>query len=104
MLQEWPSIMQPKFPLMAQVGQQSIDFASFIRQLAASLTISTFNVVYPFIFELLVPYERYKSLATEFGVTIVRSVALRVAGLVVLRCSSLSPFQAVGRSSVSSVA
>eukprot|EP00118_Oscarella_pearsei_P018054 m.182734 g.182734 ORF g.182734 m.182734 type:complete len:866 (+) comp39295_c0_seq49:160-2757(+) len=78
---------------VAQVGQQSIDFASFIRQLAASLTISTFNVVYPFIFELLVPYERYKSLATEFGVTIVRSVALRVAGLVVLMATLLRQVQ-----------
>ncbi|XP_065826226.1 transmembrane channel-like protein 7 isoform X2 [Oscarella lobularis] len=78
---------------VAQVGQQSFDFLSFLRQLAASLTISVFNVVYPFIFELLVRQERYKSPAFEFRMTIVRSVALRVSGLVVLMATLLKQVQ-----------
>lgn len=57
--------------------------------MAASLTISAFNVIYPFIFERLVVYEQYTSPVTEFTLTIFRSVAVRVSGLVVLMATVL---------------
>ncbi|XP_062508865.1 transmembrane channel-like protein 7 isoform X2 [Corticium candelabrum] len=72
-----------------QVDLTSFNFRLIIKQLAASLTISAFNVIYPFIFERLVVYEQYTSPVTEFTLTIFRSVAVRVSGLVVLMATVL---------------
>jgi hypothetical protein len=72
-----------------QVDLSTFDFGLIIQQLAVSLVISVFNVIYPFLFELLVPWEHYRSPATEFQLTIMRSVLLRASGLVVLMATLL---------------
>eukprot|EP00118_Oscarella_pearsei_P018049 m.182552 g.182552 ORF g.182552 m.182552 type:complete len:862 (+) comp39295_c0_seq18:55-2640(+) len=79
---------------ISQVGLESFDFDLFIRQLAASLTISAFNVVYPFLFEIIVNnWEKYTITVYRTYLTILRSITLRAAGLIVLMVTLLRQLQ-----------
>ncbi|EDV27745.1 uncharacterized protein TRIADDRAFT_53750 [Trichoplax adhaerens] len=72
--------------IQSQTTNASSGFLQLLRNYAASLTLSALNIILPWFFTLLIQYENY-SPNFEIQLTLVRTVFLKLASVVVLLAS-----------------